>query len=156
MADENLLQSMDLARGYLRTIIHKLSDEQLVIVPEGASNNVLWNLGHLALSHAGLTYGPCGLAPPVPESYSDLFKGGTSPAAWDKAPSVSDVQEQFKGVHERIKEDYRNGVFEDFKPRELMAGITLSNIEQALGFNLIHEGVHIGALISIRNLMGAK
>lgn len=156
MADENLLQSMDLARGYLRTIIHQLSDEQLVIVPEGASNNVLWNLGHLALSHAGLIYGPCGLESPVPESYGELFKGGTSPATWTETPSLSDVQEQFKAVHERMKDDYRSGVFDGFKPREFMAGVTLSNVEQALGFNIIHEGVHIGALISIRNLMGAK
>lgn len=156
MADENLLRSTDLSRGYLRTIIHKLSDEQLVIVPEGASNNVLWNLGHLTLSHAGLAYGPCGLESPVPENYGELFKSGTSPANWDEAPSVSEVQEQFKGVHERMKEDYRNGAFDGFKPRELMAGITLDNIEQALGFNLIHEGVHIGALISICKLMDAK
>ena len=39
---------------------------------------------------------------------------------------------------------------------DLMPGIKLENIEQALGFNWVHEGVHIGTIISILNLMGAK
>ena len=154
MADENVLQSMGLARGYLLTIIKDMSDEQLVVVPEGANNNVLWNLGHLALSHAGLTYDPCGLDSPVPENYGALFKGGTSPDSWDEAPSVAEVKDVFKNTHKQMLEDYKNGAFDGFKSREFMGDVTLDNVEQAIGFNLIHEGVHIGALISIKNLMG--
>ncbi len=154
MADENVLQSMGLARGYLLTIIKDISDEQMLIVPEGANNNVLWNLGHLAMSHAGLTYGPCGLDSPVPENYGALFKGGTSPSTWDEAPSVAEVKDVFKSSHKKTLEDYKNGAFDDFKPRDFMGGVTLDNVEQAIGFNLIHEGVHIGALINIKNQMG--
>ena len=156
MADENLLKTMDLCRGYLLQTIGKTSDEQLLVVPEGASNNILWNLGHLALSHAGLAYGPCGLTSPVPENYGALFKGGTSPSTWDETPSAPDVKEQFTAIHKKMKEDYRAGAFDSFKPMELMPGVTLDNVEQALGFNCVHEGVHLGTIISILNFMGAK
>ena len=156
MADENILNTMDICRGYLQNIIGKLSDEQLVTVPGGANNNILWNLGHLAHSHAGLTYGPCEVPLPIPDSYEDLFKGGTSPANWEQTPVVSDVKEEFNGLYKKIRQDYKSGVFAAFKPRELMPGATLENIEQALGFVCIHEGVHIGSIISICNLMKAK
>jgi len=156
MADENILGTIELSRGYLLQTIAKTSDEQLLIVPEGANNNILWNLGHLALSHAGLTYGPCELTPPVPENYGPLFKGGTSPSSWDDAPSVDEVKECFHATHSKMLEDYRAGVFDGFKPKDLMPGVTLNNVEQAFGFNCIHEGVHIGTIISILNLMGAK
>ena len=156
MADENILGTMNFCRGYLQNIIGKLSDEELVAVPNGANNNILWNLGHLTHAHAGLTYGPCELPLPIPDSYENLFKGGTSPATWDQTPAVSDVKEEFNGLHEKIMEDYKAGTFAAYKPRELMPGVTLENIEQALGFNCVHEGVHIGTIISICNLMKVK
>lgn len=153
MADENVLKTMDICRGYLQGIIGKLADEQLLEVPEGANNNILWNLGHLAHAHAGLAYGPCDLPLPIPETYGDLFKGGTSPSTWDQTPDLGDVREQFTSLHKKMKEDYEAGIFDAFKPRDLMPGVTLQNIEQALGFNCVHEGVHIGAIISICNRM---
>lgn len=153
MADSNIMNSFGLARGYLLQIIKDVSDEQMLVVPEGANNNILWNLGHLAHAHTGLTYGPCELASPIPENYGDLFKGGTSPSTWEETPSIADVKEHFRGSHAKILEDYQAGVFDGFKPRDLMPGITLANVEQALGFNCIHEGVHIGTVISILNLM---
>ena len=156
MADANVLKAMDLCRGYLLQTISKTSDEQMLLVPEGANNNILWNLGHLTHSHGGLAYGPCGLKPPVPENYASLFKGGTSPATWDETPSVADVKEQFSATLQKMKEDYQAGIFDVFKPMDLMPGVTLDNIEQALGFICVHEGVHIGTIISIMNLMGAK
>jgi len=156
MADQNILNTVELSRGYLLQILSKVSDEQMLIVPEGANNNILWNLGHLAMSHAGLTYGPCELASPVPERYGPLFKGGSSPSTWDEAPSLDEVKECFKATHTKMIEDYKAGVFDGFKPKDLMPGITLANVEQALGFNCIHEGVHIGTIISIINLLDAK
>jgi len=156
MADENLLNTIELSRGYLLSTIKEISDEQMLIVPEGATNNILWNLGHLAMSHAGLVYKPCGLASPVPENYGALFKGGTSPSTWDKAPTVADVKDVFRSAHKKTLADYREGAFDAFKPMDLMPGIALANVEQAFGFNCIHEGVHLGTIISIMNLMGAK
>lgn len=156
MADANIVMTTALSRGYLLQIIKDTSDEQMLIVPEGAHNNILWNLGHLAHAHTGLTYGPCDLAPPIPENYGDLFKGGTSPSTWDTAPSLAEVKEYFHSSHAKILEDYQAGVFAGYKPRDLMPGVTLTNIEQALGFNCVHEGVHIGTIISILNLMKGK
>ncbi len=156
MADANILSTVGLCRGYLLQMIKDTSDEQMLVVPAGAHNNILWNLGHLAHAHTGLTYGPCGLTPPIPENYGDLFKGGTSPSTWDAAPDLAEVKEYFHSTHAKILEDYQAGVFDGFKPRDLMPGVTLGNIEQALGFNCIHVGVHIGTIISILNLMKAK
>ncbi len=156
MADANILNTAALCRGYLMQMIKDTSDEQMLVVPDGAHNNILWNLGHLAHAHVGLTYAPCGLTPPIPENYGDLFKGGTSPSTWDTAPDLAEVKENFRASYAKLLEDYQAGVLDAFKPMDLMPGITLNNIEQAIGFNCIHEGVHIGTIISILNLLKGK
>lgn len=156
MADKNVIASMELARGYMLGILRGVSEEQMVVVPEGAKNNVLWNLGHLAQSHAGLVYGPCGLESPVPGHYAGLFKGGTSPSTWDEAPSVAEVKACFKDSHKQMMDDYRKGAFDSYAPYEMMKGVVIENVEQAIGFNIVHEGVHIGAIISICNLLGVS
>jgi len=156
MADENILQTLKICRGYLLQTIKDVSDEQMLIVPDGANNNILWNLGHLAHGHAGLIYGPCGLTPPVPDNYGGLFTSGTSPSTWAEAPPVADVKRVFRESFKQSIEDYSSGAFDDFTPRDLVPGIAVQNVEQAFGFVCIHEGVHIGSIISILNLMGVS
>ena len=149
MADEQAFLAVEIARGYLMQYVTDLSDEQLLEVPDGAKNNVLWNIGHVVFSHAGLTYGPAGLTSPVPESYEALFKGGTSPSDWSETPPIDEVKGLLESSTAQTKEDYLAGKFDGFKSMDLMPGVTLATVEQAFGFNGIHEGVHLGFIMLV-------
>ena len=156
MSSESLVKSLMICRGYMSMHTKGLTDEQLLEVPEGLENNILWNLGHLYDSHCGMTYGRCGVDNPCPESYADLFKGGTKPADWAETPSIEEVVGNFDGIMDKIIADYSSGVFANFEANELAPGMKLDSIEDTFGFLLIHESVHHGNIISMRRLIGVS
>jgi len=150
MKREELIGLLMAAHGYIEGAIAKLSEDQIAAVPAGKPNNIQWNLGHLASSLAGVTYPHAGLQPPLPANYNDLFKGGTSPSTWDKAPPVAEVVDNFKKILPQVIADLNTGKFDSFKAFELMPGLKLNSIEQALGFHLMHAGMHMDAIGSLK------
>ena len=151
MSPESLIKTLMVTRGYFRNQISGLSDDQLLEQPECATNNILWHLGHIAHSHGGMTYKACGLDSPTPDSWADLFKGGTSPADWPDDPPITEVKELFATQMDQIVADYQAGKFADFNKIELSPEITLDNIEDALGFVIVHESVHNGLAIALKH-----
>ena len=149
MANASITKSLVTARGYFLQTITGLSEERLLKVPEGASNNILWNIGHIVHSNSAMIYGPCGLESPNPANYVDLFRGGTSPADWSSTPPIDEVLGHFKSMNKQIITKYTGGAFNTFNTFELVPGMTLDNIEDALGFCLIHEGVHLGIVMAL-------
>jgi len=151
VANASITKSLVTARGYFLQTIAGLSEDQLITVPEGASNNILWNIGHIVHSNSSMVYGPCGLELPTPASYVDLFAAGTSPADWTSTPPIDELLEHFKRMNKDIIAKYTGGAFNNFKAYELVPGLTLDNIEDTLGFCCIHEGVHIGVVMALKN-----
>ncbi len=154
MANASIVKSVLTARGYFAQMIKGISESQLTDVPDGASNSVLWNIGHIVYSNSSMVYGPCGLESPIPAGYEGLFKGGTSPGTWSAPPSTEEVLGHFKTMNEDIVAKYTSGALDSFAPIQLMPGMKLENIEDALGFCCVHEGVHIGAVIALKKRLG--
>jgi hypothetical protein len=154
MERQELIALLMAAQGYMEGAIAKLSEEQIATVPEGMSNNIQWNLGHLAQSLAGVTYPHAGLEAPLPANYTDLFKGGTSPSTWDNPPPVAEVVENFKKIMPQVLADLNAGKFDGFKAFELMPGLNLGSIDQALGFHLMHSGMHMNAIGALKKALG--
>ena len=154
MSAQELVALLQGGQGFIENAVDGLSDEQLSAVPEGLSNNIVWNLGHLANSLTGMTYARSGLENPLPESYPDLFKSGSSPSTWEKAPVVSEVVENFKKLTPQVSEDLLAGKFDSFEAFDLMPGFTMNSIEQVLGFHLMHAGMHMHAIGAIKRALG--
>ncbi len=155
MDTESLINSARVARGYMNKRIAGLSREQLLAIPAGAENNVLWNVGHIVLSHYRLIYRPCGATVPVPDTWENWFLPGSSPANWKPTgPAIDEVLAEFHGQTDRIQTDFHNGLFKNYKAFQLKSGDSLASLDEALAFNLMHEGIHIGALIALRHQLG--
>ena len=52
------IEMIAVTRGLTMGAINDLTDEQLVKVPEGFNNNILWNMGHILFYTATFVYGP--------------------------------------------------------------------------------------------------
>jgi hypothetical protein len=149
-----VVKTLHAARGYMLSKLTDLTDEQWTAVPEGFSNNILWNIGHLLHSHNGMTYARSGIDTGLPEAYEGWFKGGTSPADWSDAPDVAEVRDRFQKQMTQIVDDYGAGKFSGFGSFELMPGYALETIEDVLAFIILHEGLHIEAITYLRKAQG--
>jgi hypothetical protein len=54
------------------------------------------------------------------------------------------------------QEDYDKGLFVNFTPYTTSAKVTLSGINEAIAFNLYHEGLHYGSVLALKKLVGGE
>ena len=153
---------MDAARGlemagFIRELtlghMEGLTENQLLTVPEGFNNNVLWNVGHVLYYLCAFTYGHSGLALPLPDEYVEWFKHGTTPSEWMTTPNSGEVAERARTIIPEIKADRAAGKFDAFEPFELAAGSSLDTLTEALVFHCAHEGMHVGHIAILKKFL---
>ena len=131
-------------REQIRKFAEGLSQEEALRIPPGFSNNIAWNIGHIVVTHQVLCYKLSGLPMHVDDDAVARFIKGSSPAAWESAPDFGALAAQLVPLAERFVQDHEAGLFQDFKPYTTSAGVELTDVEIAFGYNLMHEGVHFG------------
>ena len=148
-----VLKTLRTTRYHMLKEIEGLTKEELLAIPDSRDDNVLWNVGHLLCSLSRLTYLRSGHPLPIPETYLSLFGKGTDARQWTSAPDPEDVLERFASVLDQIETDYGEGLFEDYETLEIAPGHTIDSVEEAIAFHCFHEGLHIGMVISIKQLL---
>lgn len=137
-----------------RQLIHKtvsdLSREELLAIPAGRTNNIVWNLAHIITVQQGLAYGLTGNPMNIPDEYRAWYFRDTSPADWTGEPDVARLLQELLTLPEQTESDYVSGRLVNFTPYTTTTGVSLETIDDALGFNNFHEGIHYGIILSIR------
>jgi hypothetical protein len=150
------LSLLEKTRRRALEIVSALTPEQLLTVPKGFHNNILWNLGHVVASQQVLCYVKSGLAPRAPAYLMPLFGKGSSPAQWTAAHVEIDVTEIKTWVLDTVsllRADFENHAFKTYEAYETSTGMVLTNIGEALAFVLWHESMHLGVITSQRKLV---
>jgi len=150
MTREQILHMMNTVRGFTLHTVDGLDQRQLTRIPEGCRNNVLWNLGHIACIQCALVYMPSRNPMPIPTWFRKKCYDGTSPDDWDSPPGIDDVLGTLKSLNETICHDLDAGLFEAFRPFDLVPGLTLHDAEEALSFHTVHEGMHLGIIMTLK------
>lgn len=147
-AVRKLRQSLDAA-------VADLPPEAWLAVPDGFRNNVLWNVGHVAVTLDLLTYGLARLPMNAPAEAVARFRKGTSPADWDAPPDIGETRRLLATLPDELEADLRAGRFEPYpRPYTTTPGVTLASVDEAVAFDLFHEGLHLGAVLALRKLVG--
>ncbi|PAP77724.1 DinB family protein [Rubrivirga marina] len=141
-------------RQSLVAIVDALPDAARTTIPDGFNNHVLWNAGHLAATEQGLIYGLSGLPVDLPDGFVSSFRKGTSPRDWDRDWTWAEVRDLLLSLPDRTEADYRAGRFETYREYRTTPGVVLTSVDDAVLFNLYHEGIHLGAILGLRKLVG--
>ncbi len=142
-------------RANFLKIASGLSETQLNTIPPGFNNNILWNLGHIWVTQQLLCYKLAGQAMLVSEEAVSKLKKGSAPKAGETLPVLESFKDDLLGLVERLEKDYQAGLFKDFDTYETSYGYTLSCIEDAIRFNNLHEGLHLGYVMALKRALGA-
>jgi hypothetical protein len=140
-------------RQSLVAVVDALPDAARTTIPDGFNNHVLWNAGHLAATEQLLTYGLSGLDVDLPEGFLNDFRRGSSPRDRDREWTWAEVRELLLSLPDRTEADYRAGRFETYREYRTTPGVVLASVDDAVRFNLYHEGLHLGAILGLRKLV---
>ncbi len=137
-------------RKILYKILKNIPREQLLEIPNGFRNNIWWNIAHIVVIQQLLVYKLSGLPMKVSRELVDKYKKGTVPDGRATDDEIDEVLGLLFSTIEWTIEDFENGLFKEFNEYPTSAGVTLKNIDDAITFNLFHEGIHLGAILSLK------
>ncbi len=138
------------ARGIFKKIIENNSLENLNKIPKGFNNNIIWNIGHVVVSEQLLAYKLSGLESSLSDEMINKYRKDSKPNGDLSQAEVNEIKDLLLTTLEKTKEDYYDDVFENYNPYTVSTtGNTLTNIDEALEFVAIHEGLHYGYVLAL-------
>lgn len=140
-------------RKILYKILKQTPREELLKIPNGYRNNIWWNIAHVVVTQQLLVYKMSDLPMRLSDELVDKFKKGTVPDGSATEDEIEEVEGFLFATAEWIQQDYDNGVFKTFNEYTTTPGVTLMNVEDALAFNVFHEGLHLGAILSLKKVL---
>lgn len=147
------ITTLESTRRNIIKILDDHSNDQINKIPEGFSNNLIWNFGHVIVTQQLLCYKLAGQEMIVSNELVEAFRKGSKPdVVYDEAYYKDLISLSEKSIT-RLKEDYKNGLFSDYKEYKTSYGVTLSSIEDAISFNNVHEGHHFGTVLALKKFL---
>lgn len=143
------IENIKSVRKYLLNLIAELNPEQLNKIPQGFSNNIIWNLAHLTATQQRICYLRSGLKPVVQEQYITPFIPGTKPEGFVDSAEIETLKSLFISTIEELETDYKKSFFATYEEVTVRYGITLTNVDDAINFLLYHEGYHTGVIVEL-------
>ncbi len=138
-------------RKNLVSILNHYSIQDLNTIPLNASNNIIWNVTHSLVTQQLLHYYLSGNPMQIDESWVNAFKKGPRPEKEYDQKFVNLLVSELLNTVEKLKDDYHKGIFKEYQQYATSFGYEINNIDQAIAFNNMHESMHLGYVLSLKN-----
>lgn len=149
-------QTFDITRTSRKMIAPFLENytlEQLNAIPDGFSNNLIWNIAHIVVTQQLLVYKLSGLPTMVSDEMIEKFRKGTKPEHSVTQAEVDEIKSLLFTTIDQTEVDFENKIFKNFDEYPTSTGFVLKSVKDAMIFNNFHEGLHLGILMSIRKFV---
>ncbi|GAA0339755.1 DinB family protein [Bacillus carboniphilus] len=160
MNDEMMFQQMKFIRSRTVASLDATPDEVATVIPEGFNNHLLWQYGHIYVSHEILLHSFVKEESKCPPHYLKLFAMGSKPADWGKEeeiPSLEELRTRLVEQPQKIMDTFGGRLGEiGEKPFVLGPETKFTTLGEVLGFAMWHEGLHQGTSDGIKRALGLK
>ena len=147
------LSLLQTGRAKMRALAEGLTPDQLLAIPKGFHNNILWNIGHVIVAQQVLCYKNSGLPLRIPAYMVPLFAKGSRPSEWTVKIDPAEVLLWLDETVDFLREDLRAHAFKSYTPYMTSMDIPLTNISEALAYAAWHDSLHLGVMVSQRKLV---
>ena len=147
------LLAMKQTRIRLLKIIDTHSIEEINRIPKGFNNNLIWNFVHTIVTQQLLCYSLSGLKPIISSDVIDAYRKGSKPGKDVDEQTLVAYKKMAFDTLDQFELDIEEGIFKEYKPYETSFGLTLNNFKEASHFNLAHETLHLGIMMSMRKVL---
>ncbi len=145
-----IFQTAIFTRKLLSNLLDELSLEQLNYTPKGFNNNIFWNIAHIIVTEQMLSYGLSGLEIDIDSDFIKRFKKGSLCKTNYSDNDIQLLKNKYFKLINNTKILYKENRFKNFTEYPTSTNIVLKNIDDALQFNALHEGIHLGVILSIK------
>ncbi len=147
------LKTCKTGRKFIAEYFETYSLEQLNHTPEGFSNNLIWNIGHIIVAQQALIYLQSGLDGYLPSRFYQLYKPGTKPGEPVTQKEADELKRLLTDLVDKTEDDLDRDIFKTYKESMTGTGFYLSSLGDAFEFNNYHEGLHFGYMKSIEKFV---
>jgi len=136
-----------------RQIIDELSQhtlEQLLYIPVGYKNNIFWNAAHVLATQQLIHYYLTENRMLVDMEFIKSYKKGTFGNNEATESDLEELIELLESTPMQLHKDYRAEKLSRYRKLQTFLGIELTNIEDAIIYNNIHEAMHLGYILSLK------
>ncbi len=153
MASLRTVNYLRQTRQNILKTIKDLSADQLNKIPDGFNNNIIWNVAHVMVTQQLLVYKLSGQALYISEDEVNAYKKGTKPEKTVSSQEIENIKVRLLSLVDKFKEDLENDKFKNYNEYTTSFGVTLSSSEDAVEFNNVHEGLHLGSIMALKKLV---
>lgn len=137
-------------RHFLKNYLENVPLEVLNNIPKGFNNNIIWNIGHVVVVQQLLAYKLSGLPLMISDVLVEKYKKDSKPEGNVTEDEVNELKDLLISTIEKTKQDYSAGIFTTYNEYTVSTtGNTLTNIDEAFQFILLHEGIHLGYIMAL-------
>lgn len=141
------------SRKLLLTFLENHTLEKLNAIPEGFSNNLIWNIGHSIVVQQMLVYKLSGLPMMISDEMVEKYKKGSKPEHSITQDEVEEMKVLLFSTLEKTRKDYAENLFQNYTEFTSMTGFTIKSALAAIEFNNYHEAIHTGIMMQIRKFI---
>lgn len=148
--------TFDIALNNRKILLHFLENnsvEKLNTIPDGFSNNLIWNIGHSIVVQQLLVYKLSGLPVMVSDEMVAKYRKGSKPEKIILEAEINEMKQLLFSTLEQTKLDFSNAIFKTYSEFTSMTGYTMTNAQAAMEFNNYHEGLHLGIMMQIKKFI---
>lgn len=150
------IRQLRFVRNLIIEQIKEMNENASLFIPKGFNNNIKWNLGHIYIIQERFAFSYIGEKMSIPDNFAELFSTGTKPAEWGNltTPTMDELTLLLSNQVDRVEKTLKLRLKEPLEhPHTTSSGLTLSTVEELLGFCLYHEAMHLDAIKSIKRIM---
>lgn len=139
-----------ITRQNVLNAIDGLTWDQLNYIPEGRSNSIFWNVAHMLVTQQLLTLGLLGEEMLVPSEMIAKYRKGASGNVSGTKEEWQFIRDAFVEIISRTQDCIKKMPSKGYKTYTTSYGVTLKEVEDAMAFNNVHDGVHLGIILAIK------
>lgn len=144
MKVEYIIDTIGITRKNFLKALETCDIEKLNRIPQGFSNNLVWNFAHVMSSMQMLCYERSGFASRIDQALVDAYKPQTFPEKFVDEVRFEIIKEAVMSSVDILKDDYKAGIFKHYAERQTRFGVLITNIDEAISYISTHETLHFG------------
>ncbi len=147
---EKFFETAIFTRSAMLNILEELTEDQLAVIPRGHRNNIFWNVAHVMVTQQLLLYGLSGLPLSLEDDFVKRFTKGSVAVPEVSQQDLEIVRANLLPLCTKAQEDFKKGIFEEYRPYMTSTGIELKSISDGISFSSYHDGIHLGVVLSLK------